>query len=415
MNIFRGLFFTSVFLYPGCPKPPQPPTPPEPVYSCKADPKWITAPQQPNEIAETESFCDFYQFSWQWFLAQVSPSTTNPDERVFERQRLFAKSMGKDQCNQEPQTGRQTAIDMAAPRFIKMDDFEDIQADTHALYDQNGNILLYNIWYSEQNCSATPKGFDAGTLELKVSWTKLEEPDPTYFMVQTEEGDDQPILLGMVGFHMAIFTPHHPEMIWVTWEHKDNAPNCDGSDVEEQDWLLASKEAAKCLAENKDTSKCSEYNFNVPEKFDGNPPHVSKPNEVCRMFPFGNEPGEAINGNDNAANLLAIQELNEQLIGKDGFLSKLDDKDPMKVWSNYEMVGGIWTKDGQASGIAPVPHKGGEADPNSTQRGSLELTNITMETFQQGADSYVPNCFGCHNYVPETPLTVSHIQSYLTE
>jgi hypothetical protein len=32
-----------------------------------------------------------------------------------------------------------------------------------------------------------------------------------------------------------------------------------------------------------------------------------------------------------------------------------------------------------------------------------------METYEQGASSSVPNCFGCHGYTPTTPLTVSHI------
>ena len=50
---------------------------------------------------------------------------------------------------------------------------------------------------------------------------------------------------------------------------------------------------------------------------------------------------------------------------------------------------------------------------NSPQRGSLELTNMSMETFQQGDSSFVPNCFGCHNYKKSDPLNVSHIAQYL--
>ncbi len=38
---------------------------------------------------------------------------------------------------------------------------------------------------------------------------------------------------------------------------------------------------------------------------------------------------------------------------------------------------------------------------------------MTMETFQQGDTSAVPNCFGCHNYDPSKPLEVSHISPYL--
>jgi hypothetical protein len=120
-----------------------------------------------------------------------------------------------------------------------------------------------------------------------------------------------------------------------------------------------------------------------------------------------------VNGNDNAANLLAIQQLNDALVGPRGLLTQLPDSHPMAVWKNYEMIGGLWTKDGAASGNAPVPHAGKSADPSSPQRGSLELTNMTMETFQQGDTSPVPNCFGCHQYDPKTPLTVSHIATSL--
>jgi len=77
------------------------------------------------------------------------------------------------------------------------------------------------------------------------------------------------------------------------------------------------------------------------------------------------------------------------------------------------MIGALWTKDGQATSKPPVPSAQGPADASSYERGSLELTNMTMETFQQGDSSFVPNCFGCHNYSPSDPLSVSHIQQNL--
>ena len=96
MNIFRGLFFTSVLLYPGCPKPPPPPIPPQPVSVCKASPDWITRPTQPNEVASSESFCDFYQFSWQWFLAQTSPAEDN-NQPVFFKNKVYDPNGEKHQ------------------------------------------------------------------------------------------------------------------------------------------------------------------------------------------------------------------------------------------------------------------------------------------------------------------------------
>jgi hypothetical protein len=381
----------------GCPQPS-----PQPAYICKADANWVSLPTQPSDVGEEESFCDFYQFGWQWFLAQTSPSKDDSDERVFEMHRVFHPKES-NQCEMEIQLGREHNIKVLAPRINKSD-LEIKQADQHALYDQNGNILYYNIWYSSEMCKATDN-FVAGTLEIKASWIVLKKKKSNFFTIQTS--DDQ--YLGLVGFHMAIWTPKHHEMLWYTWEHKNNAPLCDGSS-EIQEYNFSSKSVAKCLAEKKD---CTKYNINIPEDFSGEPPYKAMPNEVCRMFENGNQNEDAINGNNNPLNKQVIQDLNDQLVGEKGIISQLPNNDPMKVWSNYHMIGGIWTKNGKPSGTSPVPYKDGTGDKDSPQRGSLELTNMSMETFEQGQESFVPNCFGCHHYTEEKPLEVSHIFKYL--
>ena len=374
----------------GCPQP-------QPAYECKANPSWISQPQQPSDVADGESFCDFYQFGWQWFLAQTSPNTSNT-ERVFEMQRVFHPGE-TNQCSMEIEKGRKTNVSQISPRIMKTD-LEDIQADGHTLYDQNGNILFYNIWYSEASCHATNTSFVPGTFEIKASWMKIDEKREDMFVIDSGDG-----LLGMVGFHMAIWTPKHHEMLWYSWEHKDNAPLCDGTSPIKK-YHFTSEAASECLTKK---GGCTEYEFNKPTSFKDTPPITGKPNEVCRVFKNGNQSGKSINGNDNALNGKVIDELNEQLVGEAGYLTLLSDKNPMKVWSNYKMIGGIWTKDGKDSDGSPVPHKGGEADKNSYQRGSLELTNTSMETFEQGSTSAVPNCFGCHDYSSKKELDVSHI------
>ena len=391
------------------PSPPPPPPPPPPA-DCFADASWINNPIQPSEVATSESFCDFYQFSWQWFLAQMSPTLSNPSERVFEELELFVPNT-QDQCASESPTGRKSGASILSPRVLKPQNLEDIQADHNAVYDQNGNILWYNIWYAKENCQATDKGFVPGTLEIKASWMVLDEEDTSsYLTIPAQiESHEKEVQLGLIGFHMAIWTPNHPEMIWATWEHKSNSPLCDGSS-EVRKWNLASEKGSECLAQKKSAKECG---FNIPSKFDSVPPLKSSPTEVCREFKYGNQTQDAINGNDNNANYSAIDQLNDQLVGSKGLLSQLEEGNPMSVFSNYYMVGALWTKGGADSGSLPVPHKGGEADPTSLQRGSLELTNSSMETFEQGSNSYVPNCFGCHNYNHETPLGVSHIQQDL--
>lgn len=398
----------------GCPSP----TPPEPT-TCQADPAWITNPSMPGEVPEAESFCDFYQFSWQWMIAQASPDQSG--EPVFMQNRVYSPTGGNDQCADAPITGVVGAMEQLIPRQGKPTNFEDAQADGNALYDQNGNVLYYNAFYSQELCSATSAGFVPGTLEAKVSWTILQEgTHHTYYTVSASlPGHEEQLTLGLVGLHLAIWTPHHPEMIWATWEHKTNAPLCNGSSAA-SGWSLASDEAAACLQANATVGpgpspRCASFNFNTAHPHSSEVPVTGDPINVCRQYAYGNQDGTAVNGNDNAANLAAITELNTALVGDEGLLTQLPSDNPMQVWSNYEMVGAIWTKDGADSGPPPVPstQTQGPGDANSPQRGSLELTNMTLETFQQGDTSAVPNCFGCHNYSAANPLGVSHIQSKL--
>lgn len=400
----------------GCPGP----TPPEPT-TCEADPAWISSPTMPTEVPEAESFCDFYQFSWQWMLAQASPDQSG--EPVFMQNRVYSPTGGKDQCADAPITGVLGAMGQLIPRQGKPTNFEDAQADGNALYDQNGNVLYYNAFYSQELCNSTSAGFAPGTLEAKVSWMILQEgTHHTYYTVNaTLPGHEGQLTLGLVGLHLAIWTPNHPEMIWATWEHKTNAPLCNGTSGM-TGWSLASDNAAACLATTTPAgtsgpppSSCDSFNFNTAHPHSSEVPVTGASINVCRQYAYGNQEGTAVNGNDNAANLAAITELNTALVGEAGLLTQLPSDNPMQVWSNYEMVGAIWTKDGADSGPPPVPstQTQGPGDASSPQRGSLELTNMTLETFQQGDTSAVPNCFGCHNYTAANPLGVSHIQSKL--
>jgi hypothetical protein len=405
---------------------------------CLASSTWITSPSEPAEVAASESFCDFYQFSWQWFLAQVSPA--NPadpaGDRVFETNRLLDPAGSPGQCTQSPISGRLMAGKKLALRVNKPEDFETEQADGLPLYDQDGNILYYNVWYSPEECNATATGFVAGTMELKIAWRILDNPDPTYFTMSGDVPDgsgSKTVTLGMVGFHLVNWTSAHPEMIWATFEHKSNAPLCDGSSAA-SGWSLTSDAAAKCLVDNPQTApgmlsaNCAQYDFNNQAQPSGDPSPTGTADEICRLYANGNEPNP-VNGNDSVANLASIQQLNAALVGPTGLLTQLQPTDPMAIWQNYEMVGGLWTKGGAASGDSPVAHSAQVGTPpvtevvpgdtTSPQRGSLQLTNMTMETYEQGQQSFVPNCFGCHNYVPTSPadpgapLQVSHIATQL--
>lgn len=402
----------------GCGSKPEEPAPKPEVAAvatpapstCQASESWIDSPNPPSEIASSETFCDFYQFSWQWFLAQVSPSSTSPGERVFETNRLRDPDGGSGQCSKPKVTGRANAAKLLSIRDTKPQDFEEEQADGSALYDQNGNVLYYTVWYSDAECNSTGSQFAEGTMELKVAWKILPKPDPSYFMMDAEvpmaSGNDQlaptKVTLGLVGFHIVNWTKNHPEMIWATFEHKTNAPLCDGSSpMPASGWSLASNDAAQCLTANPNpnpgppNAACASFNFNSAT-VSGNPPPppTGTPNNICRQYAYGNAPGDMTGQNDNKSNREAIVQLNAQLVGPDGMLTKLGADNPMSVWKNYELVGALWTKNGQSS------------TDQANQRGSLYLANMTMESF---FESNTQNCFTCHNFDVNDQPDVSHI------
>ncbi len=381
---------------------------------CLASPSWVTDPNPPAEIGNgvpvgEETNCQFYQFGWQWFLKLASP-TGDSGERGFEALTVFLPNV-KDQCLKDAlATGVEAMKNSLHVRLSKgmeqdtahVQPAELAQATGQALYDQNGNVVLYTIGYSSNECQATAEnGYLPNTIETKLSWRVLQPDEPeldTYYQmadVVVPEFSDDPITLGLVGFHLVINTKDHPEFVWLTWEHKSNAPTCtDPQPVPAGGWSFLSETCAECLANPTDTCKAT-CNFNTGVKCgsEGEPPCsvTGAPNEVCQVYAWGTDPGSETNGNDNDTNRKNIIELNDQLVGSDGFV-KADPN--MAIWQYYQLVGGLWTNGGVASGGTDV------------QRGSLELANTTMETFFQQSPK---NCFTCHNYKPETPLTVSHI------
>jgi hypothetical protein len=379
--------------------------------ACAASESWVTSPNPPTEIGGgvpvgDETNCQFQQFEWQWFLALVQPSTGDPEERVFETYPIYQPGK-KNQCASDHVIGQENLGKALAVRIEKVDDAsfeavlpEDIkQATGQALYDQRRNVVYYTIQYSPSECQATAEGgFPPNTTEIKAAWRVLPEADPSYYTITaTIPGvSPDPMTLGLVGFHLVMSTKNHPEFVWATWEHKTNAPDCtDPQATPAGGWSFTSLDCAECL-KTKPPSECTECKFN---KGVTPPPGLtSDPTEVCRVYPDGTDPGPMTGGNNNDTNRANIDELNDQLVGPDGFLTRLPADDPMAVWKNYSLIGGLWTNGGVGSGGDDV------------QRGSLELANLTMETFFQTPQH---NCFTCHNYDPAKPLDVSHIISGL--
>ncbi|HEX6903104.1 MAG TPA: hypothetical protein VF789_25525 [Thermoanaerobaculia bacterium] len=375
--------------------------------TCLASQSWITQPNPPGDVPKNASNCEFQQFSWQWFLKLVSPAQPGSNERTFEDNTQYPV-LGVDAC-----PGKVSSVQLAqesrglgvrirkqrgpAPfKFVLPEDIDQAGSD-NPLFDQNGKVVYYNTQYTPNECGIT-QGIDTGfpnkpgdtVTELKLSWRQITPAEaPRYYSIQAtivSGGTSQQVLLGLVGFHIVKNAPNHPEFIWASFEHKDNAPDCDGTEpIPAAGWSFASAKCAACL-NNPYDGDCGSYlsdvcKFNI---YQG----MNKAANICRAIP---------NGGGSLENQTNIQSLNTQIAG---FLNSLPADNPMAVFKNYFLVGTLWIKNPN-SPIAPW-----------FQDGSTALLNTTLESYDQlgGPNNTAANCFTCHNFNgAENTTAISHI------
>lgn len=380
-------------------------------YSCPASSSWVTNPNPPEEIplGQNAQFCQFYQFSWQWFLQLMSPAGGGNQFRNFEvvdnYPILNADPSGKPVNSCDESASKKLLFIRSTKPVGSGGTFHFPERTGQAgggdtIYDQNGNVVFFNIRFSKNLCDIgniqSNVNFPPGTTELKSAWKVISDAEKSrYYWIEADidgvQGTEQ---LGLIGFHFVRSTKLHPEFIWATFEHKDNDPDCTQDQVAEtapaSGWSFTSE---KCAS---DPSKCT-FNKAAPNKA-----ITGTPTEICRVYPYGTY----IKDNKAGENLTAITELNEQIVGPNGYLSQLSSTDPMSVFQNYFIVGALWEN------LITQP-----SSDISNQRGSLRLANTVAETTFQNVDltsSFVSNCFGCHNYKVKTSntlpsSTLSHI------
>lgn len=415
--------------------------------ACLASADWLTASHLPVDSLQDEALCSPQQFAWQSFLYLANKADTGqprfttwmPSYGVFVEPGKQPIPFGKhppDKCNGSdfqvenlPATGTQPSF---YSNLIKQ------AGSDQPLIDHNGNYVWYSIAINapaynmltqcelyKEGCAGNIKpggqgvdmqnypdlAFPNGAVELKTSWKVLSDDEASSQLFYTTEGNIQTpepggecslATLGLVGLHIVSKTPQDPSLTWATFEHRANAPYCTD--------LSAPPPIGKS------------WNFFNAESCDNcttNRYESDKPAQVCRMHPQGDSTvGVWPDGKDCdvdgsrflcsaetqamlAKNTLAINSINTS--AQDLINIHTDLIDP--VWSNYELTGNVWMKDGI------------DTQQINYMAGSLSAANTSMETFVQNgiagqtADN---NCFSCHTrnlgngqYLP--PAGLSHI------
>jgi len=374
--------------------------------ACIAESNWFphSKTPRPNDQAfQSNSNCEFHQWSWQMFLWLTQEWKGKPRFLSFQSPQSL---LGMSSRSVQSRGGKQEAFD------------EYLQAGTDGiLVDHSGRAVYYSQYinpifarFIEDNNLTNPAAvqgfdpdtsFDISTLELKASWKIVTNGEDVsdFFTMKTrvkklvnqggkiviDEKSSEMVEVALVGFHIGGVVNGHPEMIWATFEQKSNAPNVPENPtpdtiISDKDWLFytANTRYADCNVNPADSPTLI---------LDEKTQTISPVTQVCRQFEFGNNP-------DRPA-----QKKNSMKTNDDNIASLNRDVHkhlrPGDMWRNYHEVGAIWfLNQNQLKPGLSLATDGIGTKQELT--GSLKLSNATIETFTQ-TQSTLNNCFRCHN------------------
>lgn len=384
--------------------------------NCKADPSWFppNAPAPGFTLADTN--CAFHQWAVQEMLYLVQPqdnglvrflnlasphslflySGDKPAPYPGATTSQFQLRSGMAKLKPAGAKGKLAAVPNAVvflPRTLKTANttFDaSTQAGSNAvLVDQKGQWVYYTSqvnqayydfivssgYYQKAAVQAAPAAatFPVGAVETKTSWriavkdgqTYIPDWKTGYYTIDAQVCKDDkctslvPAKMSLVGFHVVGRVEGHPEMVWATFEHQSNAPNC-------QDTPSARTGYSFYTA----GQKCGSSPF--WESCNQIPTDNTKPSQVCLAHPLG-EPGDKP---ENIPNIQSLDASFQQLLPAGS------------IWKNYHYTGAIWTTGmTDASGLLLLD------TPNL--RGSKKIANSSLESFTQEK-----NCLHCHTYQP---------------
>jgi hypothetical protein len=351
---------------------------------CEASPAWFTGVPAVPTFAP-QSTCQFQQWAWQAFLALLQTDRAHPTPLYFtwplpkdaiaslfcESSCHSAAQQVRNQCN-GPLT-QELVNATTQPGFVP-------SGTSGELIDQAGQPVYFTSHVSPEwvqfvtrrqlydnhvlEAANSRLSFRAGTFEIKSSWRLTRgmsnAEKAQYYIVkgcvipesgQASSEED----LALVGFHITGGAPGHPELLWATFEHVRNAPDCDDTP------------APGAWAFYDGRTNCSKGpECNQPNPTSVKPGELGHPINVCRKFP---------NGGASPQVARQIASLNQDV----------HDRLPRNsIWRNYELVGTVWGADSI--------HKDAPTFNLQEPAGSPLLSNTTLETFKQNV-----SCFGCHN------------------
>ncbi|PIF31492.1 hypothetical protein CLU81_1982 [Flavobacterium sp. 9] len=399
--------------------------------TCDCEKSWFPHDQTPAPAegdgspfdSETTTNCDFHQWSWQKFLWVTKPL---PNGNPFFLDSLDLVSPQMEDV--APQLGLKltlSSINQAGfsgvlhsnPKFNNAADTVYYSIHINALLKDKA-VLMASLINSKKLPASNLETFPVGALELKASWinidaiAKAQQQDyfTTKAAVQNSKGQYVQKTVALLGMHVVGVVKNHPEFIWATFEHKDMAPVYD----KKNNSVTSANEML--FYEKGTTSGINGIRWDTITK----KPFLE--NKAFILYEYGvpkdlNTGAFMTTSQAEPANFNNIEDINKCVA------ANLKD-----VFRNYFYNGSIWLNfDGVSSENqkkAIVTKNLASALPDSLARGSVNLANITMETYTQTfqedihsiKNDNLANCFSCHKSANfdkkrpgKSPLFLSHL------
>ncbi|HEX8164347.1 MAG TPA: hypothetical protein VF601_01000 [Beijerinckiaceae bacterium] len=233
--------------------------------------------------------------------------------------------------------------------------------DQYNYIQQNG---LYNadtqLTFAQKTTIALPGGATqygpTGAIEMKAAWKVLTPAEAksnrfhTAQAILVGKSANQPVTVGLVGFHIFQMLGQSNQGIWATFAQVDNAPVGSGG-TQPFTFYNPACQPSPCPVNNEQTN----------------------PTQVVQMFP---DDAAAVNVNKN-------------------MLAMIRQYNPAAPWQYYKLVNVQWPLTPVALSSLPIPANeplpGG--DPNTGPIDKGTLMNAVLETFQQAPGT---SCLACH-------------------
>jgi hypothetical protein len=386
----------------------------QPSSSCAAPAAWFPHSQTPEQnsagFPSNPNNCDFHQWAWNAFLWLTQDVKGEPRFESMPADGIETMPGVLDALiGRSGQARTLDIIDQAGPNGIMVD------LQGHPIYysihsDATfGNFIKTNGLFDPAKLRAfnPNESFPVDSLTLKAAWKVVVpgEDVSTFYTRKAQiallttrngkivlSGKTKTVEVALVGFHIAGTVANHPEMIWATFEHLQNAPDlpkpmnamAPNDVVSSKDWTFY-KAGTPFKSCNVNAAGSGALKLNEATQT------LGPVTEVCRMIPYGG------GADSNVANIKSLNNsVHSQLNG---------------IWNNYFDVGAVWFA--ANNGLKPnCTFQPGSLECPATPgkpilTGSTQLSNTTVETFTQ-SQSTQDNCFACHNTVQVTsPNTIA--------